>query len=146
MRIVSCREWLYKCERAINSLCTCGVLDTIEHYFIECKEIRPLWKELIEGWQNSISTFFTITDEEILFGIPNPFNLKLIDQTNYIMCLAKYQIYVAQQKGEQITVQGILSFIKKELDQKINTTQFINPNNKLKEEWVEIINFTANFA
>lgn len=114
-------------------------IESIQHLFWECDEIKRIWQMLIEWIQNKINKTIQLNLTSILFG--NSENLQTSYPLNFIILHTKYSIYCSSRKNDKITLNEIKNFllyrfnIEKTLAQKNMT---IDKFNKLWENWQNI--------
>ena len=71
-RILNCNERLFKFKIKESENClTCNQIDTMEHHLVSCKLSKSLWKKLEEWIFQNLEVKFSLTECEILFGIPD---------------------------------------------------------------------------
>ena len=72
-RIITCNHWLFNAKIKASPNCeTCKGDDTLEHFFVQCDDVREFWTSLNRWWNRRTSMLtapYTITDIDILFGI-----------------------------------------------------------------------------
>ena len=60
---------LHKMGEKTSNLCEkCGVLDTMEHFFAQCREIQPLWREIERLIRTQINVGVSLGAKEVIFG------------------------------------------------------------------------------
>jgi hypothetical protein len=77
-----------------NDLCdSCGVRDTIEHFFWKCTKLSRLWKVVEDIVFRKTSKLIKITEQIALFGLENSkLNIETIRIANHILLIAKMTI------------------------------------------------------
>jgi hypothetical protein len=99
-RILACNEKLYKwkitdtdkCNRCLTNI------DGIEHHLVACPKLKPFWDSTFIWWKSVMHMLFPIDTYNILFGLPNPNNDKIIDQLNFTTLHGMYYIYTCNRK------------------------------------------------
>ena len=90
--------------------------DTLEHYFIHCKQVVPFWKKFEEMWKSVYKIWFPLTDLDILFGIRNSMHIDNIDTLNCCILLSKMYIFKAKNSSVTISFQIFKSLLKEKLE------------------------------
>ena len=75
----------YSCEH-------CGECESLQHYFIECPQVRTFWKSFHRWWKSVTSCQFQLSTIDILLGIPNHTAEYLLDCLNFCILFAKNYI------------------------------------------------------
>jgi len=74
--------------------CTqCNEVDTLSHYFAECKMLESFWKILKTWFLRNFQFIINFTPLDILLGIPNYTKNCEIDILNFVILFAKNFIY-----------------------------------------------------
>ena len=84
----------------------CGVVDFIEHMFIECKLLKGYWELVFDTIYDYTSKRFPKTNSNILIGFPlnlEGYEHKEINSANHIMLVAKMCIS-KQRYGKSINL------------------------------------------
>ena len=69
---------------------SCEEVDYIEHFFVNCKEVEPLWKEVTKTVNSLTGKCINISTEIALFGyFESKLSKKLKDNINHIILIAK---------------------------------------------------------
>ena len=98
-RYLPCRYMLniwYNNECAMCSLCNEDKLDTLEHFFVNCGSLQHFWQSFHEWWSGATGMHINLGTLDILFGILNAYNDKMLDALNFSLIFAKHQIYTAK--------------------------------------------------
>ena len=85
-----------------------------------------------------ISTKIAVSNKEIIFGISNPFKLKIIRQLNYIILVAKDYIYTQKKKEKDLILINFVNHLDTEFNKKINIAKFQGKLMKIFKEWTEL--------
>ncbi len=109
-----------------SPLCpSCGVDDTIYHYFVSCQKTVPFWNSFVDWW-NSISIEYRLDPLrpiDIIFGCLNIENeVKCLD---YCILIGKYYIYQTKKNNRDINLYMYLV----ELKSKLTIEKFISEKN-----------------
>ena len=86
---------LEKMKKRRNNKCMyCGEVETIEHFFYECRELRKLWNEVKVIIDIISNGKIKISEKEAILGIIDKtgLNEELINKINIIIILAKKSI------------------------------------------------------
>ena len=73
----------------------CQVTDYIEHFFIECSQVRALWTEVNQVIQIETDTSVSLNSNDILFGLRHnskKLNKEKVSRINLIILIAKMSI------------------------------------------------------
>ena len=87
--------FLHKIGIRDSDLCTnCGVLDTIEHFFVECRLVRPVWLEVGRTIEQLTGRLYNLSVKEYLLGVSRGKKLpkEVTNIINYISLIAKMVI------------------------------------------------------
>jgi hypothetical protein len=67
--------------------------DTIEHHLVTCSDTLEFWNQ-VRNWFKSITkTSFIVRIYDLIFGLPNEGNDKIINQYHFLQLFARYYIY-----------------------------------------------------
>ena len=139
MRIIDCNKWLFKCKKTETENCRCGKLDDIEHFFIECDQVKCLWHQMFRWWKDIVDTTFNFSNKEIIFGVDNVFNLEVIMYTNYLILIVKYYIYISKIKEEELCFLKAISLLKAELTNEEEIAKHLNRYGKFHQAWGNLV-------
>ena len=67
----------------------CGKVDTLEHHFIECEQVRLFWKYVKRWFHNNFDFVIKFGPLDILLGIPSHGFNREIAQLNFIILFGK---------------------------------------------------------
>ena len=98
-RFYPCRYYLniWKKE-AENNCLTCGEIDSLQHYFVDCTSVALFWK-YIKTWYNYNFDFsITFGPLDILLGIPNYDENNEINILNFVILWGKSYIKTCKKK------------------------------------------------
>ena len=116
----------------------CDTDDTLEHYFSECKKVKPFWS-WFRRWINSIygcNIMYCTLD--IIFGIPNLNESTMLDVINFCILLAKYFIKKCKYSNVDIIEVKYKSLLKERLSvEKLLLTEE-NRENVFYQKWEDI--------
>ena len=87
--------FLHKIGLKASELCDiCGVRDTVEHFFVECRLVKPLWLEVGKTIEKLIGRMPNLMINEYLLGILNNNRLskEVVNTINYICLIGKMVI------------------------------------------------------
>ena len=131
-RYFPCNEKLHLWGKREDSACVlCGMVDTLEHYFIECSAIKIFWNSFKLWWRANFNFAINFGALDILLGIPNPNQLNEIRVLNFCILLAK--AYVKKCKNKQ---QSIFFYeYQIELKERIVVEEYIYKLNNCEEKF-----------
>ena len=114
-RVLPTNHFLFKCQIINSDKCTfCGRdPETLEHLFFRCNLVMQLWMELVNWFQPYIFLSPMMTDKNVLFGKYLEVNSRLI---NHVVIITKYYIYVQRCCKKNLSLIGLLKYIKKYYD------------------------------
>ena len=82
-RFFPCNSVLSKWYAEVSDRCNhCEDIDSLEHYFFLCPTLEIFWSSLSRWWLNNIECTFKLKPEDIIFGLYNPNDDKVIDIVN----------------------------------------------------------------
>ncbi|CAC5393918.1 unnamed protein product [Mytilus coruscus] len=109
-RIVSHNYLLEKYKLSETNECaSCKEIETIDHNFFECTEIKQFWREVSNWWNFVFGVIIFLNKDSVIFGVWNSDYLVL----NYCILQAKYDINyvkITQLDRLLISVQAFLKF------------------------------------
>jgi len=135
---------IFACNYALNiwgkrddnncSFCNDNV-DDILHYFIECKSVKPFWRSLFNWWFNISETNFQLEKCEMLFGVLNFNESKMLDVFNFLLLVAKWYIYTCKKDNLNLFFLNFLLEVKNNLELE-KYIMYKNGNNReFDEKW-----------
>ena len=96
-RYIACQSNLHKWKKVTSPNCQeCKESDTVEHHLYTCKKLQHFWIDLFSWLESVYGLKIHMTVLDIVFGIANDSNDKLIDVFNYCILFAKNFIYNCQ--------------------------------------------------
>ena len=85
--------YLHRWKIEDNDMCnSCHVIDSLQHYFLDCKLVNFFWKHLKTWFHFNFATKVNFGPLDILLGLPNYGKESSIDVLNYIILFAKLYI------------------------------------------------------
>ena len=78
-------------------------LDTMEHFFCFCKQVRPFWKFIEKQIQYLTGNHYPLHTNNILFGLINSYN----EVANHIILIGKMCISKVKKTNSQIPLEII---------------------------------------
>jgi hypothetical protein len=82
------------------------------------------------------NTTFAIGIYDLLVGLPNEENDKILNQFNFILLYARYQIYMQKQAGkDKLHLYEFLVAIKRRIELMLNSAIEKDCENKFREKW-----------
>ncbi len=135
-RILACGKQLYiwKIDKTKNCP-SCGEIDTIEHYLVDCKLVRHFWTTIITWLENATNVKFLIYTPEVIFGIPNEEKDMVLDHYNFVLLLAKYYVYKTKQAQKTVDAFMFLRECKHELTIKEEAALMMDKLDKFEQHW-----------
>ena len=110
-------------------------VDYLEHFFYQCKDVRMFWRT-VEIWlHNSFHMSIKLSTSDILFGIHNVYNDKLLDIFNYVILWGKWYLSIIKMKDKQPSLSDFLIILKIKLE---TEETYCRVNNKIimfQERW-----------
>ena len=140
-RYLACRSNLHKWNKAPSPLCQdCTEVDTIDHHLYNCQKLQPFWEDLFSWLFEVYGLRINMSTLDILLGISNNNNDKLMNVFNYCCLLAKDFIYNRKINFTAIVFKEYQMQLlnRLEIEKYLATTQ-----NKLKDfyiMWEDIFN------
>jgi hypothetical protein len=70
-----------------------------QHHFVTCPDTMEFWSHVRNWWRAATNTNFALGIYDLIFGLPNEENDRILNQFNFILLYARYQIYTQKQTG-----------------------------------------------
>lgn len=88
----------------------CGEVDSLEHYFVECEEVKTFWRELANSINRRVERkhAFICSKKNILFGCLDTTNI-----VNLIILIAKQYIVNQRFREGQVTITSFIVTLNK---------------------------------
>lgn len=80
----------------------CNEVDTLSHYFVECKNLFFFWKRLKSWFVKNFEVDINFTTLDILLGIPNYNKNTVIDILNFVLLFAK--CFISSTKKNRLNI------------------------------------------
>lgn len=115
-RIINTREKLCQWKIINNNKCLyCGVVDTIEHHFINCHNSKEIWDRVRRWIKNNLNTYFRLSECEIIFGLTanDTDDMRAI---NFIILLTKWYINKQRSQNLEMYFFEVLQLIRSKID------------------------------
>lgn len=124
-RIYPCNAWVSKWKTSVNINCEfCNEVDSLQHFFIECKLCRSFWLNLENWWNEKSGADCRLQITDIIFGILKD----NMDEVNLMILKGKY--FIAKQKFLKKNI--LLTTFMNTLKYDLNIEKYIcDKNNKL---------------
>ena len=120
---------IFLCDECLTEV------DYLEHFFCLCTDVRSFWRT-VETWlHNSFHMSINLSISDILFGIYNVYNDKLLDIFNYVILWGKWYLSIVKIKEKQPSLYDFLIILKAKLE---TEETFCHVNNKtpmFQERW-----------
>ena len=114
-RIFPCNYYLAKFKQEIS--CNCEYckdnVDTIEHYFYYCRNVREFWTSFSKWFSNIIEDNVILEIEDIIFGFFKETSFKHV--LNYCIYYGKWHIYRQKTIGKELFLYSFLVELKHKL-------------------------------
>jgi len=115
-RTFNCNYMLYKWKIVDTPSCdNCQLIDTVEHYFFECVEIRQFWQNVSRWIKCTQDIKYEFTVCEILLGIPQTHD-PFFKNMNFIILMGKWFISHKKHQKEHVTLFEFLLHVKNKLE------------------------------
>ena len=90
-KILVTNSFLFKIKKINNNGCSyCNEHgETIEHLFLSCTKVKDFWNNLQDWLSNNCNIILNLDEKSLIFSSQKPKSIE-----NYILCLAKYYIYI----------------------------------------------------
>jgi hypothetical protein len=142
-RILACKTNLYTWKIKENDICSIcnSEKDTIEHHLVMCEETLEFWNQIRRWWKSVTQANFTVGIYDLILGLPNENNDKLINQFNLLLLLTRYHIYRNKQIDKhKLQVYELLIEVKNRLEAMHQIALEQNSEKKFNEKWSELYN------
>ena len=92
-RFFPCKATVHRWNTEEDSTCEiCKCEENLEHYFFDCKAIKPFWNQFSAWWYNLTDCHIALGNLDVIFGIMNESNDNLLSVLNYCILVAKKYI------------------------------------------------------
>ena len=88
----------------------CGEADSIVHSFINCQFTRSFYQKVLQWFNTTHNSTFSLTTEEFLFGIPTTFTT-LRKNINYTVMFLRYYIYERNLQNDSLLLPDFINKI-----------------------------------
>lgn len=141
-RYIPCRKNLFKWKKVENEKCPfCDQVDNIEHYFYECKQTKPLWRNLFDLWITVYQTNIPLTILDIIFGLENINEDPLIDFINFCILLMKKYIFDTKLAEKNCNFKSFINILKKRTEMEKYLHQIADNQANLNEHWETLLQY-----
>ena len=107
-----------KRDNSLCELCENNNVDDLFHYFIECHKSAIFWKSVFQFCKVSIGISMPLDKVEILFGILNFNDDKILHCFNFILLTGKFYIYNCKSQDNDIVFPAYCKVLKSLLETK----------------------------
>lgn len=114
----------------------CGELETIQHFFVECHEVRVFWDNVVARINSKVKPCYCIEGNanDVIFGVLNTRRV-----VNLIILIAKQFIVSRRFKEEQVCLEDFIPFLARHYYmEKIIATKKHSVDN-FKAKWIPFI-------
>ena len=113
----------------------CNEIDTLEHHLIHCIISRQIWDHLIQWISDKLMVKYSLTECEILFGIPfmNSVDLQII---NFLILFTKWFINQKRTSKLHLYFIEVLSGLKAKIETIMQSNTL---NSRQHLEWQVIL-------
>jgi len=138
-RIFPCNQLLKRWKIKDNDKCTCGAVDTLEHYFYYCTHTHRIWNELTEWFASISEANIPLYVTDVILGMPyRKSQDDLMTLMNLIVVYTKWFIYQCKKNDNTfISFKRLLSYVRQEL--LIEIELLVRKNKKPSMLWYNII-------
>ncbi|KAL9960639.1 hypothetical protein ACROYT_G034123, partial [Oculina patagonica] len=85
--------------------CTyCGETDSRDHTLIDCHFTKSFIQQVLQWFNSTNNSSFSLNTEEILFGLPNTPNDELKRKLNYTLLYMCYYIYKMKLQNDSLLI------------------------------------------
>ena len=110
-RIIVTRKELYRFKIKDDGNCIyCGEADSIYHSFINCQFTRSFYQKVLQWFNTTHNSTFSLTTEEFLFGIPTA-STTLRKKINYTIIFLRYYIYKRKLQNDSLLLPDFINKI-----------------------------------
>ena len=110
-RIIVTRKELCRFKIKEDDNCIyCGEADSIDHSFINCQFTRSFYQKVLQWFNTTHNSTFSLTTEEFLFGIPTAFTT-LLKKINYTIMFLRYYIYKRKIQNDSLLLPDFINKI-----------------------------------
>ena len=94
------------------------------------------WSQVRNWWRAATNTNFALGTYDLIFGLPNEENDRILNQFNFILLYARYQIYIQKQAGrDKLHLYEFLVSVKRRMKLMLNTAIEREREKKFRENW-----------
>ena len=102
-RFLPCKAALKKWKKEDSDLCVeCNVVDSLEHHFVQCENVKLFWTMLLEWWNTIYEVSIKLHVLDIVFGIVNHDRDTMLSTLNFCILFAKYYIYKSKLDNKKV--------------------------------------------
>jgi len=132
---------LYNMKLITSPNCNhCNSIDSILHRFIECKDIKSFWRQIINYFNTIHNTNFILHPENIIFGMVLNTHDPIIYILNAFILLGKYWIHICRIKENTPHIQGFLYMLRKYMENEKYIHTLHNTYHKYTSRWEQLHN------
>ena len=113
--ILPTNDKLFMWKRADRPHCICGIVDTNLHFSVQCKLIKPFWDKIKNFIKSVLDIEIPFSEQDIFFGIPNPFDIPEIDIISYVFLVAKTFIWSDKRLGRPCTMHDFIPYLREQV-------------------------------
>ena len=120
-QIFACKYNLHIWRKSDNNRCEhCenNCIDNLFHYFVDCPKLAVFWDAVFEFYKSSFGISMPLDRVEILFGILNFNNDKMLHCLNFILLTGKFFIYNCKSQSMEIVFIAYCKLLRSLLETK----------------------------
>ena len=135
-RYYPCNYVLSKWYKDQSSQCSyCNEIDYIEHYFYSCASIKRFWNSVQKWWLHNIECSIQLSKEDVVLGMINVNNDKMLDIFNLCMLIAKWHIVKCRKDNVDPDLYDFLRHLKYVMEMEKIYYKMENRTNIFIERW-----------
>ena len=138
-------SFLFKNKKINNNGCSyCNEhRETIEHLFLNCTKVKYFWNSLLDWLSKNCNIILHLEEKSLIFSSQKPRSIE-----NYILCLAKYYIYIYIYKNKftrnTLSLQNFMSLHKNKFISAKYIASIYNWFAKFLTKWSKVYNYFTN--
>ena len=112
--ILYTRDKLFRAKIIDNDGChLCGVRQTLEHLFVECRHVHSFWNLLASWWNSCNLPKVALTNNAKIYA-HHPEN-RSFRAVNLCLIVARYYVYTAAKENESYSITAFKVLLKSKL-------------------------------
>ena len=112
--ILYTRDKLFRAKIIENDECQlCGVCQTLEHLFVECRHVQSFWNLLVSWWNSCNLPKVVLTNNAKIYAHhPEKRSFRAV---NLCLIVARYYIYTSAKESESYSIKAFQVLLKSKL-------------------------------